>query len=275
MPQKRVLTIQDISCIGRCSMTVAHPILCCCGHETGILPTAVLSTHTGGFGIPAVIHLEDRLEAMWKHWQRQGIRFDAVYSGYLGSGDAADAVMDIARELLTADGELIVDPAMADHGKLYSGLDDRCIEGMLRLCTHADILIPNITEAAILAGIPWRQEADPDYVETLLHSLPCKKVALTGVSYQKSKTGVEIKDEAQRSSCFHKRVPGNFHGTGDIFSACFTGARLAGKTISAAAEIASDFTLSAIENTPQDSLRPFGVRFEGVLPELARMIQSE
>lgn len=120
MAYKRILTIQDISCVGQCSMTVAIPILSACGHECCILPTAVLSTHTGGFGKPAVVHLDDSLDAMWNHWRNQGITFDAIYTGYLGSTGAVQAAMEIADSLMAPGGLLIVDPAMADHGKRYS-----------------------------------------------------------------------------------------------------------------------------------------------------------
>ena len=121
---KRILTIQDISCVGQCSMTVAMPILSACGHETCILPTAVLSTHTGGFGKPAVAHLDGILEAMWKHWKENDIAFDAIYTGYLGSVAAVETAMALSEKMLAPGGVLIVDPAMADHGKRYSGLDE-------------------------------------------------------------------------------------------------------------------------------------------------------
>ena len=150
MAYKRILTIQDISCVGQCSMTVAMPILSACGHETCILPTAVLSTHTGGFGKPVVQHLE--VDGMWKHWKEQGITFDAILVGYLGSIAAIEMVSEILDKMLAPGGISIVDPAMADHGKRYSGLSEEYAREMEALCRRADIILPNVTEAAMFTG---------------------------------------------------------------------------------------------------------------------------
>ena len=154
MTYKRILTIQDISCVGQCSTTVAMPILSACGHETCILPTAILSTHTGGFSKPVVTNLVAGGDRMWRHWQQEGIRFDAILTGYLGSIAAVEVACDIAGALLAENGVLIVDPAMADHGKLYSGFDGEYVAAMEKLCRKADILLPNITEAAMLTCNP-------------------------------------------------------------------------------------------------------------------------
>ena len=153
MAYKRILTIQDISCVGQCSITVAMPILSACGHETCILPTALLSTHTGGFGKPSVVHFGNALDNLWKHWRENQITFDAILVGYLGSVSAVETASRILEELLAPDGISIVDPAMADHGKRYSGLSEEYAAAMEALCRRADLILPNITEAASIAPI--------------------------------------------------------------------------------------------------------------------------
>ena len=179
MPYRRILTIQDISCVGQCSMTVALPILSACGHETCILPAAVLSTHTGGFGKPVITNLTSGMDAIWRHWHRQGITFDAIYTGYLGSVEAVRIVSELTEGLLAPEGMLIVDPAMADHGKLYSGLDAAYADAMQSLCLHADVMLPNITEAAMMTGMPYSDSPDETYVLNLLERLDGKDVVLT------------------------------------------------------------------------------------------------
>ena len=156
MAYKRILTIQDISCVGQCSMTVALPILSACGHETCILPTALLSTHTGGFGKPVVVHFDDVLDGMWRHWQENSIAFDAILVGYLGSVEAVKTAGKIMDTMLAPGGISIVDPAVADHGKRYSGLSEEYARAMEGLCRRADIILPNVTEAAMFTGIPYR-----------------------------------------------------------------------------------------------------------------------
>ena len=147
MKYNRILTIQDISCLGQCSMTVALPILSACGQETVILPSAVLSTHTGGFTKPHIRDLTEDLPGIQAHWLREGIRFDAIYTGYLGSIRQIGMVADMMDTLPVPGGKIIVDPAMADHGKLYSGFDAAYVEAMKALCAKADVLLPNLTEA--------------------------------------------------------------------------------------------------------------------------------
>lgn len=271
MGYKRILTIQDISCVGKCSTTVAMPILSACGHEVCVLPTAVLSTHTGGFSHPVVHYMDSILDDIRKHWEKEGVRFDIIVTGYLGSISAVDAVLALADTLLARDGELIVDPAMADHGRLYSGLNDAYAEAMKKLCDRAHILMPNITEAAMLTGEPF-QDPEAEYVTRLLEGLSCRSVVLTGVGYSPEETGVEILDKGVRSSYTHPRIPKNYHGTGDIFASCFTGARACGKDIISSAKIAADFTHMSIEHTWNDPEGSYGVKFEPFLWRLKDML---
>lgn len=272
MTYKRILTIQDISCVGQCSMTVALPILSACGHETCILPTAVLSTHTGGFGKPAVKHLDDILNDMWRHWQQNDITFDAILVGYLGSPAAVEAAGQIMDNLLAPGGVSIVDPAMADHGKLYSGFDSRYAQAMKKLCGKADIILPNITEAAMLSGQSYQENIDEEYISRLLTGLDHNCVVLTGVGYAEGETGVVIRDEEGQRHCAHPRIGKSYHGTGDIFAACFTGCLMQGKKRYDAVRIAADFTCKCIENTAKDPAHWYGVKFETTLPELLRLL---
>ena len=266
MEYKRILTIQDISCVGQCSMTVALPVLSACGHETCILPTAVLSTHTGGFGKPVVQHLS--VDGMWRHWKEQGIGFDAILVGYLGSVSAIDMASEILDEMLAPGGISIVDPAMADHGKLYSGLDDTYAAAMGKLCKKADIFLPNITEAAMIAGMEYRTDFDEAYVRELLQKLGGKNVVLTGVGFGPDQTGAAVRRGGEVSFIRRPRVNKSFSGTGDLFAACFTGALMQGKTIEEAAEIACAFVLRSIEATVAAPAHWYGVKFETALPWL-------
>ena len=181
MPYKRILTIQDISCIGQCSMTVALPILSACCHEVCILPSAVLSTHTGGFGKPAVQKLTDLMRETVAHWKENQITFDLIYVGYLGSLEAVRIAEEIMDTMLASGGIAVVDPAMADHGKLYSGLNEAYAAAMGALCVKADVMIPNITEAAMMTGMGYEEKFEESYVRSLLGYLPGKNVLLTSV----------------------------------------------------------------------------------------------
>lgn len=273
MPYQRILTMQDVSCIGQCSMTVALPILSGCGHEVCILPSALLSTHTGGFGKPAITNLQGELDAIWQHWKREGITFDAIYTGYLGSINAIRVANRIMDELLAPQGRIIVDPAMADHGRLYSGLDETYAAAMKELCTRADAVLPNITEAAMMTGMPYREEYDESYIRTLLSRLCGRNVVLTGVSFDPCKTGAAIRSGERTEFYFHNRYGRSFYGTGDIFASVFTGAWMQNKTLVESVQIAADFTCKAIENTIQNQTHWYGVKFEPVLPDLIDMLR--
>lgn len=274
MEYKRILTIQDISCVGQCSMTVALPILSACGHETCILPTALLSTHTGGFGKPAVVHFEDALEEMWRHWKENDITFDAILVGYLGSIGAVQTAERILEEVLAPGGIGIVDPAMADHGKLYSGFDADYASAMEGLCRKADVILPNVTEAAMFAGLPYREELTEGYISQLLDRVNHPCVILTGVGYWEGQTGIVIREGEKRHYVSHPRVGRSYHGTGDMFAAAFTGAVMQGKTKVHAARIAGEFICRSIENTEKAPAHWYGVKFETALPELIRMLEE-
>ena len=273
MAYKRILTVQDISCLGQCSMTVALPVLSACGHETCILPSKLLSTHTGGFGTPAVQDLSSGMESILQHWQSRGIAFDAVYTGYLGSVAAIRAVEKIKDTMLAPGGVFIADPAMADHGKLYAGLDEAYAKEMLKLCNRADVVLPNLTEAAMMTDLPCPE--DFTGIEAVLDRLEGKTVVLTGVGNNPEETGVAVRTDAGVTWYTHNRVARSYHGTGDLFAACFTGAWLHGLSLEEAASMAADLTCRCVETTYEDPAHWYGIRFESVLPELIRRLEQK
>lgn len=274
MSYKRILTIQDISCVGQCSMTVALPILSACGHEVCILPSMLLSTHTGGFSRPAVTDLSAAIEPIWRHWEREGIRFDAIYTGYLGSVAAIENVQMIMDHLLAPEGRIIVDPAMADHGRLYSGLSKDYAQKMSELCLRADVMVPNITEAAMMTGLPFEAKPDEGYICSLLQTLGGKNIVLTGAGFTEGTTGAAIREEEKISFCLHERLDGSLSGTGDIFASAMIGSYMHGKTLSEAARLAGDFTLLCIRNTLENPAHRYGVKFEPVLGKLTKMLEE-
>ena len=274
MGYKRALVIQDISCVGQCSMTVALPILSACGQETCILPTALLSTHTGGFGKPAVIHFDNALDELWHHWQENDITFDAILVGYLGSLEAVRTAGQIMDQMLAPDGVSIVDPAIADHGRLYSGLTREYAREMENLCRRADIILPNVTEAAMFAGREYREKLTQGYISELLDVLDHPCVILTGTGYEAAETGVTVREGTVQTLYTHPKIGQSYHGTGDMFAACFTGALLSGKTKPEAVKLAADFVCKAIEKTVESPAHWYGVKFEKALPDLIRWLQE-
>lgn len=275
MAYQRILTIQDISCVGQCSLTVALPILSACGHETAILPSAVLSTHTAGFTGYTFRDLTSDMPAIAAHWQREGLDFAALYTGYLGSAEQIEHVQSIAHRCLQAGAPFIVDPAMADEGKLYPGFDDDFVTAMARLAFSADVILPNITEAALLSGYEYREEYDRDYIEGLLAALTAKgakTIVLTGVGYAPGRTGVVVLEDGEYSYYEHERIEPGSHGTGDVYSSVFVGALLAGHATFDAASLAAEYTVRCIKRTRRDPNNHwYGPEFE---PELGWLIEQ-
>lgn len=264
---KRILTVQDLSCLGHCSGAVALPVLSAWGHETCLLPTALLSTHTG-FPDPYIRHLTDATSPIADHWRGQGIRFDGILTGYLGSKADVQNVCD----LMDLGGVCIVDPAMADHGRLYKGLDAGYVEAMKSLCRKADILLPNVTEAAILTGQPMPEAMTEEAAIRLLQALPNEKVVLTGAVQEPCVTGVAVKEGEKITFFRHEKVPGAFSGTGDLYAACFTGAFLRGEPLLDAAAFAAFFTGACVRETAKDPARRYGVKFEPLLGKITEMV---
>lgn len=275
MSYKRILTIQDISCVGQCSLTVALPILSACGHETCILPSAVLSTHTAGFSGFTFHDLTEDIPAIQAHWQKEGIQFEGIYTGYLGSTQQVGYVKNILDTMGTENAVKIVDPAFADNGKLYPIFNDEYVAAMRTLCPSADILLPNITEACFLSGMEYKEAYDERYIKELLAALAvlgCSTIVLTGVGYSPDKTGVVVYQNGEMNYYEHKRISKGCHGTGDVYASAFTGAVLRGKTLFEAVKIAADYTVACIENTQDDPTHWYGVKFETALPKLMELL---
>lgn len=271
---KHVLSVQDLSCVGRCSLTVTLPVLSAMGCRCSVLPTAVLSTHTG-FPGPEVISLTDRIAALDAHWQSQGICFDAVLTGYMADSRQAEAVLPLIQRYKAQGALIIVDPAMGDHGKLYSRLDEDHVFAMSEICKEADILLPNLTEAAFLTEIPYREETDGAYLRALTGGLfryyGMKSTIITGIFGKEGTVGICGADR-EEGLFVHQgpMVPRKCHGTGDIFAAVFTGALLREKDLYESAVLAADFVRKCVENTPEST--PHGVDFETQLPWLLEQL---
>lgn len=275
---KRILTIQDVSCVGQCSTTVALPLLSACGVECAILPPAILSNHTGGFKTWSFADLTGELPKVEAKWVEQGIRFDAFYTGYVCESHI-EPILSIMRSCSNPGALRFVDPAMADNGVLYTGFRPDFPSKMARLCAGADYLLPNLTEAALLTGmdparfvgagvVPRREE-----LESLigrLHELGAKNVVLTGVSFRPEDLGTAVSDGERIVYDFNARNPRSAHGTGDVFASVFAGAVLRGLTPSGAAALAADIVCEAIEVT--DSEHWYGVSFERTIPSLVKAL---
>ena len=275
MAYKKILTIQDISCVGQCSLTVALPILSACGMETCILPSAVLSTHTAGFSGFTFRDLTDDMPAIQEHWKKENIKFKAIYTGYLGSIKQIGYVRDILKTMGTDDCVCIVEPAMADNGQLYSIFNQDYVDAMKVLCGEADILVPNITEACFLTDEEYKETYDEGYICNLvekLKALGAKTVVLTGVSYESGKTGVVVYENGKMEYYKHDKIAKGSHGTGDIYASAFVGALMNDKSVYESAKIAADYTVKCIINTQGDADHWYGAKFETALGDLMKML---
>lgn len=276
---KRIASIQDVSCLGRCSQTVALPVVSAMGVECAILPTAVLSTHSC-FPDFVCTDLTDGLLPAARHWKAQGVRFDALYTGYLASERQAAVVCELFDLLADQDTLLFVDPAMADHGRLYAGFGPEFPARMAQVVSRAQITVPNITEASLMTGLPYRETYDEDYIKALLQgvaALGAEKVVLTGVSLTPDTIGFMSYDSVTGAydSYFNRREPHAYHGTGDIFSATAVGGIMRGLSLKEAFHLAVDFTLHCIEVTRADPQAAwYGVEFERALPMLTERVKT-
>ena len=276
MSYKKILTVQDISCVGQCSLTVALPIISACGVETAVLPSAVLSTHTAGFKGYTFRDLSDDMPSICDHWRNEGITFDAIYTGYLGSEKQIDYVKNIFSSVAADGCDKVVDPAMADNGALYPGFDMNFANAMGSLCAVADYVIPNITEAALMTGSEYKTEYDRAYIDMLLNKLVdlgCKNIIFTGISYREGYTGVACLVDGEYSYYEHEKMPKGSHGTGDIYASAFVGALMNGKTPYDSARIAADFALACIKETQKHENHWYGSAFEPVLYRLIELLK--
>ena len=261
----QVLSIQDLSCMGKCSLTVALPILSAMGISTSVLPTAVLSTHTG-FPSPVVQPMTENITAFADHMASVGGSFDAISTGYLSDPQQAEVVCQVLDKF---DCPKVIDPAMGDHGKLYSRMTMDHVEAMKHLCSRGSVLLPNLTEAAFLTGLPYREDGDGGYLKELASAMcefGAEGVIITGVHWDDSHTGWAGMQKGTFFSYQAKRIGRAQHGTGDMFAAVTTGALTLEKPLHVAASLAARFVEQVIAVTPEST--PFGANFEPLLPWL-------
>ncbi|MBR3715823.1 MAG: pyridoxamine kinase [Clostridia bacterium] len=277
MSYKKVLTIQDVSCVGQCSLTVALPIISACGTETCVLPSAVLSTHTGGFKGFTFRDLTEDMPAIREHWEKENIKFDTIYTGYLGSTKQIDYVKDIFDSCLKEGGLKVVDPAMADNGKLYVGFDTDFVNAMKGLCSGADYILPNLTEAAFLTDMPYEDGSDRRYVDEIMNRLinmGAKNVILKGLpSKNGNYIGILMYIDGKMDYYEHEKLPNSCHGTGDIYAAAFVGALSRGKSANEAARIAAEYAAECIRKTAELDNHWYGAAFELAVPKLIELLK--
>lgn len=278
MSQKRIAAIHDISGLGKCSLTVALPICSAAGIETAVIPTAVLSTHTGGFTGYTFRDLTEDILPIAEHWKTLNFDFDAVYTGYLGSEKQVDIVISAIEKIKNDKTLIICDPAMADGGKLYVGFPDTFPKAMLKLCKKADIIVPNITEAVMMLDRPFIEGPyTEEYITELVTALYKEtgaKVVLTGVYYDEKKLGAVCFNGEKLTYVASDRLPALFHGTGDIFASVLTASLMNDRGLIAATQVAVNFTCGCIRRSlAEENPKTYGVNFEQEIPNLIKYLQ--
>ena len=272
---KRIVTIQDISCFGKCSLTVALPILSAMGLETAVIPTAVLSTHTGGFSGYTFRDLTADIPEITKHWDSLKLHFDGIYTGYLGSIEQVKIVSDFFETFKSDDTTIVVDPVMGDAGKLYAGFTPEFAAEMKQLCSKADVIAPNMTEVSYLLDVPYTETYEEAYIHDLLTRLTglgCPVAVITGVRYGDGLHGAVAYDSKTDAfySAFQPHIEHPMHGTGDVFSSVLSGAIAKGASLQQALDNAVSFTVSTMQETiPDMKSYWYGVSFEPWLGKLA------
>lgn len=276
---KRIVTIQDISCIGKCSLTVALPIISAMGIETAVIPTAVLSTHTA-FKNFTYRDLTGDLTKIAKHWKQEKFDFDGIYTGYLGSIEQIDMLKEFFKQFKTSENFIFIDPVMADNGKLYAGFDENFVREMKELCKMADILVPNLTEASYMLEKEYKKNYSEQEIKDMLIELSLlgpKYVVLTGVSFNENKLGVMSynKETNEYFTYFKEKIPAKYHGTGDIFASTLVGAITNNNTLEEGLKVAVDYVWETINDTYKTNKKDvYGVNFETKIPYLIDRIKK-
>ena len=270
---KRIVTIQDISCVGKCSLTVALPIISAMGVEAAVIPTAVLSTHTI-FKNFTYRDLSSDIPEISKHWKDEKIDFDAIYTGYLGSIEQIDMLKDFFKEFKKENNFIFIDPVMGDNGKLYVGFNQEFALQMKELCKMADVIVPNLTEASYMLQREYKQNYTKQEIKELLielSNLGPKQVILTGISFEENELGVMSynKETNEFFTYFREQIPVKYHGTGDVFASTLVGAMENDKTLEEALKIAVDYVWETINDTYKEKKEDaYGVNFENKIPYL-------
>lgn len=276
---KRIVTIQDISCVGKCSLTVALPIISAMGIETAVIPTAVLSTHTA-FKNFTYRDLTGDLPKIAKHWKQEKFDFDGIYTGYLGSIEQIDMLKEFFKQFKTSENFIFIDPVMADNGKLYAGFDENFVREMKELCKMADIIVPNLTEASYMLEKEYKKNYSEQEIKDMLIELSFlgpKYVVLTGVSFNENKLGVISynKETNEYFTYFKEKVPAKYHGTGDIFASTLVGAITNNNTLEEGLKVAVDYVWETINDTYKTNKKDvYGVNFETKIPYLIDRIKK-
>ena len=276
---RRIVTIQDISCVGKCSLTVALPIISAMGIETAVIPTAVLSTHTA-FKNFTYRDLTNDLPKIANHWQQEKFNFDGIYTGYLGSIEQIDMLKEFFKQFKTSENFIFIDPVMADNGKLYAGFDTNFVKEMKELCKTADIIVPNLTEASYMLETEYKEKYSEEEIKHMLielSNLGPKYVVLTGVSFNENKLGVMSynKETNKFFTYFKEKVPAKYHGTGDVFASTLVGAITNNNTIEEGLKIAVDYVWETINGTYKTNKEDaYGVNFETKIPYLINRIKK-
>lgn len=276
---KRIVTIQDISCVGKCSLTVALPIISAMGIETAVIPTALLSTHTA-FKNFTYRDLTGDLPKIAKHWKQEKFNFDGIYTGYLGSIEQIDILKEFFKQFKTPDNFIFIDPVMADNGKLYAGFDANFVKEMKKLCKMADIIVPNLTEASYMLEKEYKEIYSEQEIKDILielSNLGPKYVVLTGVSFNENKLGVMSynKETNKFFTYFKEKVPAKYHGTGDIFASTLVGAITNRNTLEEGLKVAVDYVWETINDTYKTNKKDaYGVNFETKIPYLINRISN-
>lgn len=274
---KKILTIQDFSCVGKCSLTVAIPIISAFGIEACALPTALLSTHTQ-FKNWTFCNLCPEIGPITDAWEKEEIKFDGICTGYLGAVDLIETTKGIIDKFVKADGIVMIDPAMGDNGKLYTGFDMPYVKATKTLCAKADVITPNITEASFMLETEYKPEYDYDYLLSLckqLHENGARDVVLTGVRKSDTQIGVFcLLGGSEVYEYYTEREVKDFHGTGDIYSSAVYGGLMNGKTLKEAVSFACDYTKHCIAVTlAEPNYSIYGVNFEQCTGDITDFIK--
>ena len=277
----RVLAINDISCVGKCSLTVALPIISACGVTCDILPTALLSTHTGGFTGYTFRDLSEDIPAILAHWKSLGLKYDYIVSGYLGSIDQIDMVRSVKDDFLKEGGTMIVDPVMGDNGKMYAHFDDKFVQEMKGLCRCADVIVPNLTEACLLADMDYGDVCAAENYREVLDKLKklCPRPSVTGCDVADGKgtrSAVFYTDGNGKDKVYStEKIGGPFHGAGDVYASALVGCLARGVREGDAVKLAADFTKNSIAQTKKDGTEArYGLNSESCMYAFLRALDG-
>ncbi|MBR6522541.1 MAG: pyridoxamine kinase [Oscillospiraceae bacterium] len=278
---KRIAAINDLSCVGKCSLTVSLPVVSAAGVECSCMPTAVLSTHTAVFTDYTVRDLSDDMLPIARHWKKEGVHFDGIYSGYMISPGQGEIISEIFDMISNDDTLIIVDPVMADNGSYYAGMGEEMAEAFRKLCAKAHIITPNVTEACYLTGVEYQSAPhSEEYINKLLDGLKklCSgRIILTGVCPDENRIGNVSWDgrSGEMSACFNDRLPAAYHGTGDVFTSCLAALLVRGAAVDKAVELSAKLVRDSMARSIDSGIpHHLGVDFEGILPQFTAEVEK-